>query len=48
MTKTSQLRVSDTMFVKSPLSFGSPKAQSITKDIVELITKDMTHEALFK
>ena len=41
VTKTSQLRVCDTMFAKSPLSFNSPRAQSITKAIVGFITKDM-------
>jgi hypothetical protein len=30
----SQLRVSNTMFVKGPRSFNSLRAQSITKDIV--------------
>jgi len=46
VTKTSQLRVSDTMLAKGPLSFNSPRAQSITKAIVGFISKDMTHEAL--
>jgi hypothetical protein len=41
VTKTSQMRVSDTMFAKGPLSFNSPRAQSITKAIVGFITKDM-------
>ena len=27
VTKTSQLRVSDTMFVKGPLSYNSPRAE---------------------
>ena len=44
--KTSQLRVSDTMLAKGPLSFNSPREQSITKVIVGFISKDMTHEAL--
>ena len=39
-TKTGQLRVSDTMFAKGPLSFNSPRAQSIAKSIVGFIKKD--------
>jgi len=41
VTKTSQLRVSDTIFAKGPLSFNSPRAQSITKAIIGFFTKDM-------
>ena len=40
-TKTGQLRVTDTMFAKGPLSFNSPRAQSITKAIAGFITKDI-------
>ena len=41
MNLQSQLRVSNTMFVKGPLSFNSLRAHSITKAIVGFITKDM-------
>ena len=36
-----QLRVSDTMFAKGPLSFNSRRAQSITKAMVGFIAKEM-------
>jgi hypothetical protein len=41
VTKTGQLRISDTMLVKGPLSFNSPRPYSITNAIAEFITKDM-------
>ena len=41
VAKTSQLRLSDTMCAKGPLSFNSPRAHSISKAIVGFATKDM-------
>ena len=40
-TKNCHLRVSDTVFVKGPLFFNSPRPQGITKAIVGFIAKDM-------